>query len=414
MFRYIRYFVFSFICLQAAHAAPADDIADALARAESLYFEAKFRDVIHVLERADDVLRPKPDRVQDRITVKLQLALAHLGLNEYPQAKASLRELFGLDSEYRLDVDQFPPKFLVLADEARSEQNEIRCQRARSDARTLLEAGNATALLNIIQTMKSRCSALDALEPDTAQLFYKTALDSYKAGRFSDALEKFQITLKLAPKHELAVQYADLAQSKLQLHADRLLLDWRKKLEALEFRQAAATYGQLKASNDGASTHALEQMRLEYRNALTGMIELWNRACGAGDTATTQLIRQQLPESLPDPSLGDDILANMKTCNKKGCSAMNSQLVLARLKVQVNPVIPPVFQDAVRRSPITVRVKVRIDEKGDVTVLEGEAENNSVLTEAVRSAVERWKFTPIMDETGPHCVETEIPIVIKP
>jgi outer membrane biosynthesis protein TonB len=58
-------------------------------------------------------------------------------------------------------------------------------------------------------------------------------------------------------------------------------------------------------------------------------------------------------------------------------------------------------------------VKARIDEKGDVAVLETQGEN-TLFNEAVRRAVEHWKFTPIIDENGARCVETDIPLVIKP
>jgi TonB family protein len=126
-----------------------------------------------------------------------------------------------------------------------------------------------------------------------------------------------------------------------------------------------------------------------------------------------EAIRTQLPESIPDPMLADDILAQMKTCTQKGCLQMGPQLALARLKVQVNPVLPSAFQDAARRIQTTVRVKARIDEKGDVNAIEAQG-GTPILNESVRSAVGRWKFAPIVDQSGARCVDTEIPVTIKP
>jgi hypothetical protein len=54
---------------------------------------------------------------------------------------------------------------------------------------------------------------------------------------------------------------------------------------------------------------------------------------------------------------------------------VNSQFALARLKVRVNPVVPPAFQDIARRSQLNVRVKARIDEKGELFVLSTEGES---------------------------------------
>ena len=92
---------------------------------------------------------------------------------------------------------------------------------------------------------------------------------------------------------------------------------------------------------------------------------------------------------------------------------MNAPLALARLKTRVNPEIPPSMQTVVARSPITIRVKAEIDEKGDVTPGETQG-SNSVINASVRGAVAKWKFSPAVDANGPRCVETEFPIVIRP
>jgi tetratricopeptide (TPR) repeat protein len=387
-----------------------DEITDTLARAESLYFEAKFKEAIQLLQRAQDLLQPKTDRVQEKITVKLQLALAQMGLNDTAQAKTSLREIYTLDADYRIDPQQFPPKVIALADEARAEQNQIRCQAVRDDARKYFEAWNGVALANLIESMKSRCSGLDAIAPDAAELLYKAGVEAYKAGKFPEALDRFRMAVKMSPKHELAAQYLELTQSKLQITADRGLLEWRKSLDARQFKEAASRYTAMKAS--GITPQAAEQMRTEYRNALASVVETWNRACASSDMPTMESIRGQLPDSLPDPSLGDDLLAQMKTCTKKGCLQMGAQLAMARLKVQVTPVIPPAFQEMARRAPITVHVKAKIDEKGEVTVSESQGAS-PIVTEAVRTAVEHWKFAPIVDQSGPRCVDTDLPITIK-
>jgi tetratricopeptide (TPR) repeat protein len=413
MCRYISTVLVILSLAIAAAGMPADEISDALTRAESLYFEAKFKDAIELLQHADDLLRPRTDRMTDKINVKLQLALAHIGLNEAALAKTSLRELYAIDPEYRLDPQQFPPKVLALADEAKGEQNEARCQSVRTDARKYLQGGNAVAALNLTQSMKSKCSGLDGMEPEMADLFYKTGVDAYKAGQFADALEKFRLALKLSPKHELAAQYYELTQSKLQVNGDRVLLEWRKGLAAHEFRQAAIRFEQMKGSKDAPPPQMLDQMRTDYRSALASLVELWNRSCATGDALTMETIPQQLPEHLPDPSLGDDLLAQMKPCVKKGCMPVTTQLALARLKLQVNPTLTPALQDIARRAPVTVHVKTRIDERGEVSVLDAQG-STGIMNEAVRTAVEHWRFAPIMDDKGPRCAEVDIPVVIKP
>jgi len=57
-------------------------------------------------------------------------------------------------------------------------------------------------------------------------------------------------------------------------------------------------------------------------------------------------------------------------------------------------------------------VKARIDEAGNVTVSDTQG-GNTMLNTAVRAAVEKWKFTPIIDQSGSRCVDTEIPIFLR-
>ncbi len=413
MYRYIRSIFVVLAFAAAATAMPADEVTDILSHAESLYFEAKFKDAIQLLQHADDVLKARSDRNADKINVKLQLALAHVGLNESALAKVSLRELFAIDSEYRLDTQQFPPKVIALADEARTEQNEARCQTVRTDSRKALDSGNAPAALSMIQTMKAKCTGLDVMEPELAEMFYKNGVDAFKSGQFSDALEKFRSALKLAPKHELAAQYYDLTQGKLQVNADRVVLDWRKNLENHDLRQAAVRYEQMKTSKDAPSPQILDQMKNEYRSALGSLVDLWNRSCATGDAATMETIPQQIPEHLPEASLGDDLLSQMKPCVKKGCMPITTQLALARLKVQVNPTLTPALQDVARRAATTVHLKSRIDELGNVTVLDAQGPS-PMLNDVVRAAVEKWKFSPVMDDKGARCAEVDIPVIIKP
>src|SRR5688572_19432856 len=108
------------LTLLPTQAATSDEIKDGLSRAESLYFEAKFVESIQILARVNDALESKPDRLQDKIATKLQLALSNIGLNDTASAKTFLTELYALDPEYVLDGKQFAPKVVALANDAKT------------------------------------------------------------------------------------------------------------------------------------------------------------------------------------------------------------------------------------------------------------------------------------------------------
>src|SRR5262245_51822056 len=111
-----------------AQTAPLDEVKDALVHAEALYYGARFSESVALLTRVDDSLKNQPGRLQDKINTKLRLALAYIGMNETAKAKALLIDLYTLDSNYELDPQQFSPKVIAVANEARADQAKVQCQ----------------------------------------------------------------------------------------------------------------------------------------------------------------------------------------------------------------------------------------------------------------------------------------------
>src|SRR5262249_11212016 len=224
-------------------------------------------------------------------------------------------------------------------------------------------------------------------------LLFKQGLEAYRKAQMANALQKFRSALQLQPKHDLATQYIELTESKLQLDAERTLLVWRKDFDAGEFALAAKDYRQLIAVN---SADTVNQVRAEYRKALSSLVESWNRACASNDAVTLEKIRARVTELVPEPSLGEDVLERL-TCTHTGCIQMSAQLALMRLKTRVDPDFPAFVRAQIKVSPVTVRVKTRISERGDVTASEPQG-GNAILYNAVRAAVDRWKFAPAVVE----------------
>jgi tetratricopeptide (TPR) repeat protein len=432
-----------FVTLQSStQPVTPDEIKDGLLRAESLYYEAKFVESIQILARVNDALVTRPDRLQDKIATKLQLALANIGLNDTASAKTFLTELFALDPDYVLDAKQFSPKVVALANDAKAEQIRLRCETAVQDARRSLAANDAATLMNIHRAMRPNCAGLADVEPAAAELVYKTGLTSYKQGDFSSALKSFRSALKLSPRHELAASYVELTEGQLQIAEDRLVLQWQKKFEAKDYKAAASDYRQVVALGDSGNPQTITRITQEYRKAMTSLVDTWKRTCAGGDSSGMSQIRSQVTEMVPEPTFADDLQSQIRFCtaspapsapkvaarldsrtdtvvqgsantrqDSSSCLQMDSQLALARLKTKVDPEIPPGSRAYLQNTQITVRVKARIDESGNVQTTEVTG-SNVILNNAVRNAVDRWKFSPVSDRSGPRCVNTEIPVVM--
>src|SRR5215831_9641906 len=345
----------------AGWSTPADEPSEMLARAEALYYEADFAKSVELLLRADELLQQQPGRLKEKTEVKLQLALGYIGLNDTERAKSNLSQLYALDADYRLDRQMFSPKVVRLADEAKSEQDELRCRSLFDEAQRHLGTGNADAVAKLIGSSQSKCPGLASLYPKAADLVFKEGLDGYKKSRMKEALQKFRTALALAPEHELAAEYVELTERKLEVDADRALIAWRKDFSGGDFAVAARDYRELVSVS---SSKTIDEVRAEYRQTLSNLVDSWNQACAKDDTATMDDVRGRVNALLPEPTFGEDILANMKSCTHTTCIQMGAQLALARLRNRVDPKFPNSVIPQVKGSPITVRVKARIDQKG--------------------------------------------------
>src|SRR5213593_786424 len=411
----------------AAQPAPPDEIREALSHAEALYYAARFDESIALLTRIDDVLKTQSGRQQEKIDTKLRLALSHIGLNETAKAKAFFMGVYALNPDYALDAEQFSPKVMAVASDAKTEQAKVRCNSAQADARSFMDAGEIRSFLDLRRSVGPKCAALEAMTPEVAEVAYKAGAASYKRGEFSNALSSFEMALQLSPEHELAKEYADLTRGKIQVGHDRLLVQWQADFDAHRFSAAGTAYRQIVAANDRSNTAALNRIKGEYRKTLSSLVEAWNQTCGKGDVANLAAIRGQMAELLPEPSFGEDIRALMTPCgetkkpdtttvkanNSATCFDMLPQLALTRLKTRVDPVFNNEIRLYLRANPqVVVRVRARINENGDVTVT-GMPDGNPILNTAVREAIKQWKFAPIRDDTGPRCVDTEIVLSLK-
>jgi len=399
-----------------ALAETVDDAREMLARAEALYYEADFEKSVELLLRAADLLRDQPGYQKEKSAIKLQIALGLIGLNDSARAKQYLGELYALDADHRIDPQMFSPKVIQLAEEARAEQHERRCRSVSDEAQQQLDRGNSDAVMKIIESGQGpgqgpgqgRCGNLIQLFPRAADLLFKDGLAAYKRSDMQQALLKFRAAQRLDARNELAAEYTNLTLSKLEVAADRAILQWQKNFTSGDFSAAARDYRELTSRG---SPETLDHVRAEYRKSLSTLVDQWNRACAKSDAATAAHIKEQIQTLLPETSFAEDIIALMKTCTPAGCIQMETGLALARLKTRVDPQFPATTLSQFR-SPVTVRVKMTISDKGDAAV-DGLTGGGPLLTNPIRVAVEQWRFLPAVVQGESRCIETEIPLVIN-
>src|SRR5262249_4459015 len=242
----------------------------------------------------DKTLGGDNKRTQEKINIKLQIALAHVGLGQMTEATKRFGEICALDPDYSLDSKKFAPKVVSAFEEAKEENDKVQCQMFCAEADKLLDAGDVEALLALVQRTRSRCNCIEASALDAAAHFYDLGIDAYRQGMLGTALEYFQAATQFNPDHTLARSYIDLTRNRLQLAADQTVLKWRREFDAGEFGLAASTYHALDSANiAGSANEALEKVRAGYRGQLAPLINSWKLACSKGDSfGMAQLHRQ--------------------------------------------------------------------------------------------------------------------------
>ena len=282
-----------------------EDIERTLTRAQTLYYEAQFKDSVDLLLPVDAALRQQPAPVGLSISVKLQLALGYIGQNQTDEAKSVLQEVCVLDPEYSLDSNQFAPKVIALFDDVKAKQKQ------RPDVRhfcreidRLSKSGDVAGTAHAGRDRQA--PAASAPRPrDAAEVLFKQGLDAYKQENFARALEKLRGALKFRPDHDLAIQYAELAECQNENSpSSECFSTGGSILMLVNFRRLQAFIGDSSPRTlTECTTLALEQIRAEYRKAVSSKVESWNQSCSTRTPAALDTLRQETRELLPDPAI---------------------------------------------------------------------------------------------------------------
>ncbi len=381
-----------------------------LTKAQALYYDAQFQPAIDLLLDLEKRVANNPLQNDERLRISLYLGLSYLGLSQNDQARQRFVEVCSLDEKYAPNPQEFSPKVISLFQEAKAICAQNTCTKTCSQIDVLIASGNFNAAQNLVSA-NAQCPCAAKAKSALISARFQRGRELYDGGRFGDALREFNAVLTLDGEHDLAKEYTKLAQQRLDLGVQQAFSDWKASYSARQYDKATAAYDRLKASEGApAAAQFITQIEAEYQKVLTETLASWKVACATSDKARMDSLRRDAATIVPR-SLNTKALADMGTCTQKGCMRSDPQLAMNRLTTRVNPRIDPSLQRFVTRG---IRVAIQIDVDGRVEVKQIFNANDR-LAQALRSAVEQWKFYPAIVDNEPRCVETELPInLIQP
>ena len=408
------------ICAVRVHAQQSSSAE--LAKAESFYQARQFQESLILLTELEKRIGADPQRANDLVKVKLYMGLAYMGLNQTDQAKSRFIEICKLDNKFSINVEDFPADAVALYNEA------------KASCTVTQRPTTATANMSIAQSTFLRGKEL------------------YEKGQFTDALKYFTVVLALDTSHDVAREYADLVKQRLDLIADRGYMEWRTSFDARQYDKAASTYTRIRGDQQLIGGNVTTQIESEYRKALSGLADSMRQACSGQEPYKVDEIWNEALNVASGLSFASDALAQVRPCSTRGdtrasisaatvisaatlastnvagspaatgaiptadrnpqraleCVMGDPLLAMTKLKTRVNPYLDPNLQPFIGRG-IRVVVSVQIDEQGEVRVKRVD-QANSRIAEAIKSAVEQWKFNPTVIDGQTRCVETDLPI----
>jgi tetratricopeptide (TPR) repeat protein len=302
---------------------------------------------------------------------------------------------------------EFPPKVIDLFTEAKALCAQSQCNKTCGQIEPLIAKGDFNAAQGLLNS-DSQCPCAANARTALANARYKKGQDLYASGRFAEAAAEFAAVQALDGTHELAGEYLKLSQQRLDLSLQQAFSDWRISFESRQFDRAADFYDKIRSNAGPAATQLAAQIEGEYRRILSGLVASWKVACSNADAARMDALRREVSATAPRSELSASTLAEMEQCTHKACMLSEPALAINRLTTRVNPVIDPNLQRYITRG---IRVAIQIDVDGRVTVRQI-TNANARVAEALKSAVEQWRFYPAIVENQPRCVDTELPITL--
>ena len=240
-----RYIVIFSIALVASigsvqRAISQEDIERTLTRAQNLSYEARFKDSVDLLLPADAALRqrPSPRRPDQRKTAAgAQLHWSESDSRSESRFSGSLRSGSGVFPGFKSVF----PKVVALFNDAKAERKKISCEARCGQIDKLSKSGDVAGLL----TLANEGSPAAAASRLLVQLTCSSSRNWFRLpGRtiLQELSERFR-PIKFRPDLDVAIQYAELADGKMTIATEQMLLNWRKLLLRMNFRRLQVCIG---------------------------------------------------------------------------------------------------------------------------------------------------------------------------
>ena len=385
--------------------APADEITQKLSAAVDHYYLAQFPEASALLKQVEAQLNGAISRREDLRKLRLYQALIHAALDEGANAAARFKELLAIDPGFSMSENEYPSKIRRLFDDVKRSSVTDRCRAACSQCEASMNAGDLQGAASTIIPLRDECECVRQLAATLSDTFLKRGKAASEVGDHGRALQEFKRARETDPSNVEAPDYLSRTAAEHQRVLSEAVSEWQRSFQLRDYARAKAVYERVLLMTGDGQPEAAAQIRWQYESMFDNYSNLWSRACRSGDALALDALRQEVRSIDPTGNFNRQILRQVQSCPPPVCPVIDSNAALTKLRNRVYPEIDKAFQPY--RSKISV--KIRIDEKGEVAVLDIDNPGaNRRVSQAVRDAVRQWRFdATLVSGSERRCAVTE-------
>jgi hypothetical protein len=196
-----------------------------------------------------------------------------------------------------------------------------------------------------------------------------------------------------------------LSQARIELGAEIAFSQWREFFDSRVFSQAATEFEKIRsASAEPGARRLASQVEAEHRKMLSSLVASWKKACEGNNRTRMETLRYDAVNVAAGLESVGGVLREMDECTPLPCLSGDPVLAMRRLRTRVDPQIDP----SLWRYLSQTLVDISIDEDGAVTV-KNISNTDGRLADHLKTALERWRFSPAVIDNQQRCVDTQLP-----
>ena len=299
-----------------------ENIGTDIARAETLYYQARYKEADSLLSFISDKLNGTGASVSSQVQVQLLRGLTRFVLGNEPDARNHFLELCAINPAFDLDERQFAPKVVSFFKGVHAEC--LDCRETCFQASSLAGSGDLQEADRTKARAESPSCSCTTWASYADSPGFQHANDLLVQEKYAEALKEFKWLTRTFPESETLRDAARGVQKRIDLSVESGVAAWREFFQLRKFEQAAGVFERIQpiaAESSGAAKESFRQVTTTYQAAFHDLVASWTAACSRNDEVSLTVVRNWGKSLDPNRIIQPDLLDSIQGCARPSPAA---------------------------------------------------------------------------------------------